>query len=66
MDAHTEPTDAMEQREREIALRAYELYEARGGEPGHDQEDWFEAERQLIEEGVISPRRPALSVVATG
>jgi len=31
----------------EIAQRAYELFLARGGEPGHDVEDWLEAERQL-------------------
>jgi len=30
-----------------IAQRAYERYAARGGEDGHDQEDWFEAEREL-------------------
>lgn len=28
-----------------ISQRAYELYELRGGAPGHDAEDWFEAER---------------------
>jgi hypothetical protein len=33
-----------------IAQRAYERYEARGREDGYDQEDWFEAEREL--EGV--------------
>ena len=30
-----------------IARRAYERYEARGGEHGRDQEDWFEAEREI-------------------
>ena len=30
-----------------IAQRAYERYVARGREDGHDQEDWFEAEREL-------------------
>ncbi|HUQ00568.1 MAG TPA: DUF2934 domain-containing protein, partial [Aeromicrobium sp.] len=33
--------------EEEVADRAYEFYQKRGGEPGHDQDDWFEAERQL-------------------
>ena len=33
----------------EIAARAYELYESRGGEHGHDWDDWLEAERQLRE-----------------
>ena len=31
----------------DIACRAHELYERRGREPGHDWEDWFEAEREL-------------------
>jgi len=33
--------------EEEVADRAYALWQARGGEPGRDQEDWFEAEGQL-------------------
>ena len=31
----------------DIARRAYQLYEARGGEPGRDWEDWLQAEEQL-------------------
>ena len=31
-----------------IAYRAYELYESRGRDPGHDMEDWFSAERELV------------------
>jgi len=34
----------------EIAARAWELYTARGGDHGHDQQDWLEAERQLRQE----------------
>ena len=30
-----------------IAKRAYELYLARGGADGSEQEDWLEAEREL-------------------
>ena len=30
-----------------IAQRAYELYEERGREPGRDQDDWLQAEREL-------------------
>lgn len=30
-----------------IARRAYELYELRGRQDGHDQDDWYEAEREL-------------------
>jgi hypothetical protein len=32
----------------EIAIRAYELYEARGGDHGRDWDDWLEAERELM------------------
>jgi hypothetical protein len=31
----------------QISRRAYERFEARGSEHGHDQEDWFEAEREV-------------------
>ena len=30
-----------------IARRAYELYQQRGGEPGHEIEDWLQAEAEL-------------------
>jgi len=30
-----------------IAARAYEIFVARGSEHGHDQEDWYQAEREL-------------------
>ena len=33
--------------EEEVADRAYELWQRRGGNDGNDQEDWFQAERQL-------------------
>lgn len=33
-----------------IARRAYEKYVARGGAHGSDQEDWADAERELIAE----------------
>jgi len=32
-----------------IRSRAYQLYEARGGEPGADMDDWLRAERELRE-----------------
>jgi hypothetical protein len=40
------PTTDAPDRER-IARRAYERFQTRGGEGGRDQEDWFEAEREL-------------------
>jgi hypothetical protein len=33
--------------EQQIRERAYELYEARGGEDGHEQEDWFRAKEEI-------------------
>jgi hypothetical protein len=33
--------------ENEISARAYELYERRGREDGHDWDDWLEAENEL-------------------
>jgi hypothetical protein len=33
--------------EEQIRTRAYELYEARGREEGHDLEDWVEAEAEI-------------------
>jgi hypothetical protein len=38
----------------EIALRAYALYEKRQREDGGDLQDWFQAERELIEESRLS------------
>jgi hypothetical protein len=32
---------------RDVARRAYDLYLGRGREPGHDVEDWLQAEREL-------------------
>lgn len=31
----------------EIRVRAYEIYMKRGGLPGHDLDDWLQAEREL-------------------
>ena len=31
-----------------IRLRAYELYEARGREDGHDLDDWLQAEADFL------------------
>ena len=30
-----------------IGIKAYEIWMSRGQEQGHDQEHWYEAERQL-------------------
>ena len=33
----------------EISRRAYELYEERGKEDGHAEEDWLRAEEEILE-----------------
>jgi hypothetical protein len=33
----------------EIAAEAYDIYQARGGEHGRHDEDWYEAERRITE-----------------
>ena len=42
----------------DVARRAYDLYLARGGEHGHDVDDWMEAEREL-QRPSSPPRRDA-------
>jgi hypothetical protein len=31
-----------------ISMRAYEIYKMRGSQPGHDAEDWFRAENEIL------------------
>jgi DUF2934 family protein len=38
--------------EHQIRLRAYELYEARGREDGHDLDDWLRAKEEITQENV--------------
>jgi hypothetical protein len=40
-------TLAVEPSHEDIARRAYQLYEESGRRHGHDQDDWFQAEREL-------------------
>jgi hypothetical protein len=42
------PTDAYPNLEEEIWRRAFELYEERGREHGHEIEGWVRAESQVI------------------
>ena len=39
--------DEHRESEETVRDRAYQLYEQRGGEPGHDWDDWLRAEREL-------------------
>ena len=40
----------------EITQRAYEIFLGRGAEPGHDLDDWLQAESELLREHAA--RRP--------
>jgi Protein of unknown function (DUF2934) len=43
----TATTEAPFDLEEQIRARAYELYEERGREDGHHEEDWLTAEREI-------------------
>ena len=44
-----------------IAEQAYHLYEKRGRIPGHDAEDWLEAERWILAEWSARTKKPSRS-----
>jgi hypothetical protein len=48
------PADATAITAHDIARRAYDLYLARGREPGHQLDDWLEAERELRSSSLAS------------
>lgn len=54
---HTDIEWEIQQLQIGITRRAYELFEARGGEHGHDWEDWFRAESELL--------RPSATAIST-
>jgi Protein of unknown function (DUF2934) len=37
--------------EEQIRLRAYEIYEGRGREDGHELDDWLQAEAEILGAG---------------
>lgn len=43
-----DPAYSSELTEEAIRERAYQLYEERGGGPGHDLDDWFQAEAEVL------------------
>jgi Protein of unknown function (DUF2934) len=44
-----------------IAEQAYQLYEQRGCIPGHDAEDWLDAERLILAELSAQAKKPSKS-----
>ena len=43
----------------EIARRAYELFLQRGSVPGHETDDWLQAEAELVASAARPPEREA-------
>ena len=43
--------------ERKIELRAYELYESRGRADGLAEQDWLQAEGQVLRQSILAPLR---------
>ena len=55
-EAHSQDGLAGSSLEEEIRRRAYEIYLGRGEEPGHEIEDWLQAERELmVSHGATAP-----------
>lgn len=48
---HTTSQTSADGMQEQIRRRAYELYELRGREDGHDVEDWLESESEALAEG---------------
>lgn len=44
-------------RDEEIARRAHEIFLARGGDHGHDLEDWLQSERELLKRNAGTRRK---------
>jgi uncharacterized protein len=43
-------TDSSPARQEQVRCRAYEIYEQRGREDGHDLEDWLQAESNIVQQ----------------
>ena len=43
--------------DRKIQLRAYELYELRGRANGLAEQDWLQAEAEVLGQGILAPLR---------
>jgi HSP20 family protein len=46
--SHEEISNRLSELYNVIARRAFDIFESRGRSPGHDQEDWFRAESELL------------------
>ena len=49
-------SDEIAERLEVVRRRAFEFYEARGGEHGYDLDDWLRAENEVIGSGAREPK----------
>jgi hypothetical protein len=49
MRIFNQTTESSSDLQEKIRRRAYELYEQRGREDGHDLDDWFQAESEITQ-----------------
>ena len=49
LETTAHPTQASNELQEQIRLRAYELYEQRGGEDGRELDDWLQAEAEVTQ-----------------
>jgi hypothetical protein len=47
VEAAPEPVRASEPSYEAVSIRAFEIWERNGRQPGHDVEDWLQAEHEL-------------------
>lgn len=55
------PTDDRPPKE-EISMRAHEIFVERGAAPGHDLDDWLQAEEELVKKRGNAVSRPRSSL----
>lgn len=48
MEHATKPTSSRVPAKDEVQFRAYQIYVARNRQPGHELDDWLQAERELL------------------
>jgi Protein of unknown function (DUF2934) len=58
--------EAERDKKEQIEKKAFEIYESRGREGGHEVEDWAEAERQVAETGTPEESTPRQFSSETG
>ncbi len=49
LETTAHPIQAANELQEQIRLRAYELYEQRGGEDGRELDDWLQAEAEVTQ-----------------